>query len=68
MTDKLIDFSARLRAKEEETVAYFQHMDRIALRQMILSKAIEEMAEFSTAAEIAKTLRFAVDVLEGRED
>jgi hypothetical protein len=41
-------------------------MERISKRQGILSQAIREMRRFSTRAEIAKTLRDAVDVLEGR--
>jgi hypothetical protein len=38
------------------------------IRQQILRLAIKEMRKFSSKEEIAKTLRFAVDVLEGRDD
>ena len=36
------------------------------LRQQILRLAIKDMRKFGSKEEIAKTLRFAVDVLEGR--
>jgi hypothetical protein len=36
------------------------------LRQQILRLAIKDMRKFSSKEEIEKTLRFAVDVLEGR--
>ena len=66
MPDKITGFSPLREAKEAETDAYFQHMERISQRQGILSQAIREMRRFSTRAEIAKTLRDAVGVLEGR--
>jgi hypothetical protein len=44
---------------------YFEHMESVGRRQRIMDAAVEEMRKFSTSAEIAKTLRFAVEVLEG---
>ena len=66
MPDKIAGLAPPLEAKGAETDAYLQHMERISKRQGILSQAIREMRRFSTRAEIAKTLRDAVDVLEGR--
>jgi hypothetical protein len=43
------------------------YLDRIAERQRLLAEAIEAMREFSNSEEIADTLRYAADVLEGRE-
>jgi hypothetical protein len=62
MTSKIIDFGAI-----REDANYFEHMDRVGQRQQIMAEAIEEMHKFSTSAEIAKTLRFVLDVLEGRD-
>ena len=42
-------------------------MDSVGQRQRIMDAAVEEMRKFSTSAEVAKTLRFAVEVLEGRD-
>ena len=66
MPDKIAGLTPPLEAKEAETDAYLQHMERISQRQGILSEAIREMRRFSTRAEIAKTLRDAVDVLDSR--
>ena len=66
MPDKIAGLGPFREAKEGETDAYLQHMEGISLRQGILSQAIREMRRFSTRAEIAKTLRDAVDVLESR--
>jgi hypothetical protein len=66
MPDKITGLGPLRETREAETDAYFQHMERIAQRQEILSHAIREMRRFSTRAEIVKTLRDAIDVLEGR--
>ena len=66
MPDEITGLGPLREAKEAEIDVYFQHMERLSQRQGILSQAIREMRRFSTRAEIAKTLRDAVDVLEGR--
>jgi hypothetical protein len=66
MPEKIAGGDPLLEAREAETDAYFQHMERISQRQRILAQAIREMRRFSTRAEIAKTPRDAVAVLEGR--
>jgi len=67
MTSKMIDFGAIREDKAKGLANYFEHMDRVGQRQQIMAEAIEEMHKFSTSAEIAKTLRFVLDVLEGRD-
>ena len=66
MPEKIAGCDPPQEAREAETDTYFQYMERISQRQRILALAIREMRRFSTRAEIAKTLRDAVDVLEGR--
>ena len=66
MPDKITGLGPLREPKEADTDVYLQHMERISQRRDILSQAIREMRRFSTRAEIAKTLRDAVDVLEGR--
>ena len=53
--------------KAKRLADYLEHMASVGQRQRIMDAAVEEMREFSTSAEIAKTLRFAVEVLEGRD-
>src|SRR3974390_1453373 len=65
MTSKIVDFGAIREDKAKGLANYFEHMDRVGQRQQIMAEAIEEMHKFSTSAEIAKTLRFVLDFLEG---
>jgi hypothetical protein len=60
MADEIVDLGKVRESKAKE-------FDRVGLRQQILRLAIKEMSKFSSKEEIAKTLRFAVDVLEGRD-
>jgi hypothetical protein len=65
MADEIVDLGKVRESKAKEFDGYCQHMDGI--RQQILRLAIKDMRKFSSKEEIAKTLRFAVDVLEGRD-
>ena len=68
MTNKIVVDAGALREdKTKGLPVYFEHMDSVGQRQRIVDAAVEEMRKFSTSAEVAKTLRFAVEVLEGRD-
>jgi len=68
MTNKIVVDAGALREDKTKGLAvYFEHMDSVGQRQRIVDAAVEEMRKFSTSAEVAKTLRFAVEVLEGRD-
>jgi hypothetical protein len=66
MADEIVDLGKVRESKAKEFEGYCQHMDSVGRRQQILRLAIKDMRKFSSKEEIAKTLRFAVDVLEGR--
>lgn len=61
MADDVVDLGAFREAKEKALG------DCIDQRQRILRDAITRMRKFSTYAEIVKTMRFAIGVLEGRK-
>jgi len=61
MEDEIVDLGKVRESKAKEFDGYSQHMDGI--RQQILRLAIKDMRKFSSKEEIAKTLRFAVDVV-----
>ena len=65
MADEIVDLGKVRESKAKE--GYCQHMDSVGRRQQILRLAIKDMRKFSSKEEIAKTLRFAVDVLEGQD-
>jgi len=66
MTNKIVVDAGALREDKTKGLAvYFEHMDSVGQRQRIINAAVEEMRKSSTCAEIAKTLRFAIEVLEG---
>ena len=67
MTNKILDSGALREDKAQGLADYFEHMDGVRQRQRIIDAAVEEMLNFSTSAEIAKALRFAVEVLERRD-
>ena len=67
MTNKIVDCGALRATKAKGLAGYLVHMDSVGQRQRIMDAAVEEMRKFSTSAEVAKTLRFAVEVLEGRD-
>jgi hypothetical protein len=74
MTDDLVDLrtrleakTARLQAKAREDRDLPRAFGRHLHCQAILADAIERMREICSDAEVAKTLRFAVDVLEARD-
>ena len=65
---QMTDNSGALRENKAKDLAdYFEHMDSVGQRQRIVDAAVEEMLNFSTSAEIAKALRFAVEVPERRD-
>ena len=67
--DNVADFQRRLRAKEVEDAAYFEHLDRKSAAVGIIAKAIERMRDVGmSSSDIARSLRHAVDVLEGRDE
>lgn len=61
MADDVVDLGAFREAKEK---AFGDCIDQ---RQRILRDAIKQMRKFSTYAEIVKTMRFAIEVLERRK-
>jgi hypothetical protein len=65
MTNKIVDCGALRATKAKGLAGYLVHMDSVGQRQRIINAAVEEMRKSSTCAEIAKTLRFAIEVLEG---
>ena len=67
--DNVADFQGRLRAKEAEAAAYFEHLNRKSAAVAIIAKAIERMRDVGmSSSDIAGSLRHAVDVLEGRDE
>jgi hypothetical protein len=66
MADNVIDFVDIREAKSKKFDGYCNRIEMVGRRQRILGLAIREMEEFSSKEEIVKTLRFAIDVLEGR--
>jgi hypothetical protein len=65
---KIVDFAARLEAKQEEERLAIALFDRARQRQGIMVKPIQAMRQIgSTNEEIAQTLRFIADHLEGKE-
>ena len=64
MADEIVDLGKVRECKAKEFDGYCQQMD--GLRQQILRLGIKDMRKFSSKEEIAKTWRFAVDVLEGQ--
>ena len=67
MTNKILDSGTLREDKAQGLADYFEHMDSVRQRQRIIDAAVEEMLNFSTSAEIAKALRFAVEVPERRD-
>jgi hypothetical protein len=67
MADEIVDLGKVRESKAKEFEGYCQHTDSVGRRYQILRLAIKEMRTFSSKEEIARTLRFAVDVLEGRD-
>jgi hypothetical protein len=67
ITNKIVDSGVLRKDKAKGLADYFEHMHSVGQRQRIIDAAVEEMRKFSTSAEIARTLRFAVEVLEGRD-
>ena len=67
MTNKILDSGTLREDKAQGLADYFEHMDSVRQRQRIMGAAVEEMLNFGTSAEIAKALRFAVEVLERRD-
>jgi hypothetical protein len=65
LADEIVDLGKIRESKAKEFDGHCQHMDGI--RQQILRLAIKDMRKFSSKEEIAKTLRLAVAVLEGRD-
>jgi len=65
MTNKIVDSGEFRATKAKGLAGYLVHMDSVGQRQRIINAAVEEMRKSSTCAEIAKTLRFAIEVLEG---
>jgi hypothetical protein len=63
MTNKIRDSGTLREDKAKGLADYFEQRQR----QRIMDAAVEEVLNFSTSAEIAKTLRFAVEVLERRD-
>ena len=65
---KIVDFAARLEAKQEGERLAIGLFDRARQRQGIMVKPIQAMRQIgSTNEEIAQTLRFIADHLEGKE-
>ncbi len=64
VADEIVDLG---KVRESKAKEFCQHTDSVGRRYQILRLAIKEMRTFSSKEEIAKTFRFAVDVLEGRD-
>lgn len=65
---KVIRFSTAQEKRRAEERAAFGRLSRTDARQKILAATIEAFREHgSSNAEIVKMLRFAIDMLEGRE-
>ena len=65
---EIVDFGARLEAKREEEKLAIALFDRARQRQGIMVEPIQAMrGTGSTNEEIAQTLRFIADHLEGKE-
>jgi len=64
VADEIVDLG---KVRESKAKEFCQHTDSVGRRYQILRLAIKEMRTFSSKEVIAKTFRFAVDVLEGRD-
>jgi len=64
VADEIVDLG---KVRESKAKEFCRHTDSVGRRYQILRLAIKEMRTFSSKEEIAKTFRFAVDVLEGRD-
>jgi len=67
MTDKIINFPAKKKAKADEVEAFRTGMDNSLERHTVVGETIQRMREISSDEDVVKSLRVAVDVFEGRE-
>jgi hypothetical protein len=67
MTNEIVDLGARREDKAAEMTALRAHVDSLLDCDAILADAIEQMWEFAERSEILRTLRRAIDVLEGHD-
>lgn len=67
--NNVVNFMAKLSERQSDQETYFQHLDNKSAMHRILAEAVAQMGKLGEReASIASTLRFAADVLEGKEN